>query len=132
MLVRLTGDPASVVLPPDVTEAAKQEFRRAYGLDRPIIEQYARFVFAAVQGDFGESLRFRQPALELFAERIGATLELSAAALVIALAIGVPIGVYSAASRNSFGDSLVRVGSLLGQARPTSARSRPPSTHSAS
>lgn len=118
MLVRLTGDPAAVLLPLDATEEAKQEFRREYGLDRPVAEQYVRFLFAAAQGDFGQSLRYRQPALELFSERIGATLELSAAALLISLSIGIPVGVYSAANRNSFGDSVVRVGSLLGQAIP--------------
>jgi peptide/nickel transport system permease protein len=80
--------------------------------------QYARFLARALRGDFGVSLRYRQSALSLFAERLPATLELTAAALLLALAIGLPVGVVAALRPNSGFDGLVRGAALVGQAIP--------------
>jgi peptide/nickel transport system permease protein len=117
-IVRLTGDPVAILLGEAATADAVAEVRRDLGLDRPLWDQYTRFVAKAVRGDFGDSLRYRQPALALFAERIPATLELAGAALAIALAIGLPIGIAAALRPRSAFDGIVRAGSLVGQAVP--------------
>jgi peptide/nickel transport system permease protein len=117
-LVRLTGDPVVILLGEAATAEAAAEMRAELGLDRPIHVQYARFLARALRGDFGVSLRYRQSALSLFAERLPATLELTAAALLLALAIGLPVGVVAALRPNSGFDGLVRGAALVGQAIP--------------
>ncbi len=117
-LVRLTGDPATVLLGETATREAIAQIRTELGLDKPLYVQYARFVASALRGDFGDSLRYRQPALSLFVERLPATLELTAAALFLALALGLPIGVAAALRPQSVFDGLVRGLALVGQAIP--------------
>lgn len=117
-LVRLTGDPATVLLGETATSEAVAQVRAELGLDKPLYVQYARFVASALRGDFGDSLRYRQPALSLFVERLPATLELTAAALFLALALGLPIGVAAALRPQSIFDGLVRGLALVGQAIP--------------
>ncbi|MDQ7858696.1 MAG: ABC transporter permease [Armatimonadota bacterium] len=117
-LVRLTGDPVVILLGEAATAEAVAEMRAELGLDRPIYVQYARFLGRALRGDFGLSLRYRQSALSLFVERLPATLELTAAALLLALAIGLPVGVVAALRPNSGFDGLVRGSALVGQAIP--------------
>jgi peptide/nickel transport system permease protein len=92
--------------------------RSELALDRPIHVQYARFIGNALRGDFGDSLRYRQPALTLFVERLPATLELAGAALLLALIIGLPIGITAALRPQSAFDGLVRGLALTGQAIP--------------
>lgn len=118
VLVRLTGDPVNILLPIDATDEARQELREDLGLDRPLPVQYLTFLGNAVRGDFGNSVRYKQPALELFIERLPATIELSAAALLIAVGLGIPMGFYAAAKRDSAVDNLLRFLSLVGQAIP--------------
>ncbi len=118
LALRLGGDPAFLMLPPDATEADRVRFRHELGLDRPLPVQYAVFLRRAVQGDFGMSLRFNQPALPLVVERLPATLELALAALGIALVIAVPAGVLCAVRRNSLYDTLSMLGVLFGQSMP--------------
>lgn len=118
LLVRLTGDPASVMLPPDVPKETAEQFRREFGLDQPVWVQYAQFVGNAARGDFGKSIRYKEPVSSLFLERLPATLELGAAAMLIALAIGMPAGIISAVKRNTWIDTLVRFLALVGQAIP--------------
>ena len=117
-LVRLTGDPAVLLLGEGATREAIAETRAELGLDRPLHVQYALFLANALRGDFGESLRYRQSAISLFTERLPATLELASAALLLALAIGLPIGVAAALRPQSFFDGLVRGLALVGQAVP--------------
>lgn len=117
-LVRLTGDPVVILLGEAATAEAVAEMRAELGLDRPIYVQYARFLARALRGDFGVSLRYRQSALSLFVERLPATLELTAAALLLALAVGLPVGVLAALRPNSGFDGLVRGSALVGQAIP--------------
>jgi peptide/nickel transport system permease protein len=117
-LVRLTGDPVVILLGEAATAEAVTELRAELGLDRPVYVQYARFLGRAVRGDFGVSLRYRQSALSLFVERLPATLELTAAALFLALAIGLPVGVVAALRPQSAFDGLVRGSALVGQAIP--------------
>jgi ABC-type dipeptide/oligopeptide/nickel transport system permease component len=115
-IVRLTGDPVVVLLGESATPDAVAALRAELGLDRPIYVQYVRFLGAVLRGDFGESLRYRQSALELFVERLPATLELAAAAFGLALAVGLPVGVAAALRPRSALDGLVRLLALIGQA----------------
>jgi len=117
-LVRLTGDPVTMLLGEGATRETIAEMRAELGLDRPIYIQYGRFLVNALRGDFGESLRYRQSALSLFVERLPATLELAGAALLLALAIGLPVGVMAALRPQSVFDTAVRAMALVGQAIP--------------
>jgi peptide/nickel transport system permease protein len=117
-MVRLTGDPVTVLLGETATDEAIAQIRSELALDRPVHVQYARFIRNALRGDFGESLRYRQPALTLFVERLPATLELAGAALLLALIIGLPIGITAALRPQSAFDGLVRGLALTGQAIP--------------
>ena len=119
LLVRLSGDPTDVMLPPDASEAARQAFRAAHRLDRPLWEQFAEFCTRVLQGDFGNSLRFNQPATELVMERLGATTELALAAMVLSLAVGIPAGVIAAQRHDRPIDHAIRALSLIGQAIPS-------------
>jgi len=119
MLTRLSGDPTDLILPPDAPDSAREAFRRSYGLDKPLLSQFSTFVFNVFRGDFGDSLRFHEPALSLVMERMGATLELAFAAMAIAILAGIPAGVVAAYRRNTPVDISVRGVSLLGQAMPS-------------
>jgi peptide/nickel transport system permease protein len=117
-VLHLTGDPAIAILGPDATDEALARLRSELGLDRPLATQYWDFLTSALRGDFGDSTRFRQPAIELFVERLPATLELAAAALLLSLTIGGTVGVLAAVYRNSLLDRAIRATTLLGQAIP--------------
>lgn len=117
-LVYLAGDPVSLMLPEDASEADRQALREALGLDDPFIYQYFRFVGDLVSGNFGTSFRYHQEALPLVLERIPATFELAAAAMVVAVMMAVPLGIYSATKRNRFIDLLISGGAVLGKAMP--------------
>jgi peptide/nickel transport system permease protein len=119
VLVRLTGDPTSIMLPPETPQETVEAFRREYGLDQPIYIQYFNFVWGALQLDFGKSLRYKEPVASLFLERLPATLELAAGAMAIAIFIGIPLGVLSAVKRNSPIDTVTRFLGLFGQAVPS-------------
>jgi peptide/nickel transport system permease protein len=117
-VIRLSGDPALLLLPPDATEADRARFVRQLGLDRPLFVQYAVFVRHAVAGDFGRSLRYGEAALPLVLERLPATLELSLAALVVSLAVSIPAGVVAAVRRDTPYDNFTMLGALFGQSMP--------------
>ncbi len=118
LMLHLTGDPAVAILGPDFTEEALQELRLELGLDRPLLVQYVDFLGNAVRGDFGVSTRYRQPAIDLFMERVPATVELTLAALLVSIVFGISIGVLAAVFRNTGLDTVVRAGALIGQAIP--------------
>jgi peptide/nickel transport system permease protein len=115
----LTGDPALVLLPPDATAEDVAKFRKENGFDQPFFVQYGRFLYGAVRGDFGQSVRHGEPAFALVMERMPATFELSGAALLIALCLAIPAGIVSAVRRNSVLDYISTVVALLGQSMPT-------------
>ena len=117
--LRAAGDPASLLLPPDATPAQREELRRAFGLDQPLALQYARFVARAAQGDFGESLRYRTPAMPLVLERLPATLELTLAGLGLTLVVSIGLGILAALREGRPVDLVIVSGSLLGQSIPT-------------
>jgi peptide/nickel transport system permease protein len=116
--LRLSGDPAATMLPGDASVDELVALRRVLGLDRPLHEQYVRFLAGAVQGDFGESFRHQQPALPLVLERLPATLELAFAALLLAVLIAVPLGVLAAIYRGRAIDVLAMAFAVVGQATP--------------
>ena len=118
-ILHLTGDPTLLLLPPDATAEEIARFRQVMGFNDPVAVQYLRFLKGAVQGNFGESLRHGQPALGLVLERMPATLQLTAAALLIALCLAIPAGILSAARRNTLLDYVSTVVALLGQSMPT-------------
>ena len=117
-LVRLSGDPIQIMMPAEASKADIELMRAHLGLDRPWAVQYWRFATQALQGDFGRSVRFRRPALDLVTERYGATLELGGLAVLIVITVALPVGVYSAVRRGSALDYAARVFAALGQAMP--------------
>ena len=118
-LFNFTGDPVVFMVGQDATLAEKAQLRHDLGLDRPFVVQFARFVERALHGDFGRSLRQGEPVATLLRERLPATLELSVAAALLALVVGVPLGVYTALHRDSMLAHVVLAASLIGVSLPT-------------
>lgn len=118
LLLRLTGDPAGLMLPLDATDEEVAQLRRALGFDRPLPVQYVDFVGRAVQGDFGISTRHRQSAMEMVMGRMPATFQLMGLSLLFALLIAIPMGVFSALLPDSFVDRVGVFLALVGQAIP--------------
>jgi peptide/nickel transport system permease protein len=119
MLFQYVGDPVSLMLGQDATQEDRTRLREQLGLDQPFVVQYAKFIANAVQGEFGISLRQGRKVSDLIRERLPATLELSIAAAVLAIVIGVPMGVYTALRRNSWLSQVFLAVSLLGVSLPT-------------
>ncbi|WP_119289780.1 ABC transporter permease [Azohydromonas sediminis] len=119
MLFQYVGDPVTNLLGQDATPEQRERLRADLGLDQPFVVQFARFVGNAVQGEFGLSLRQGRKVSALIVERFPATIELAFAAAVLALAVGVPLGVYAALRRGSFGAQVAMAASLLGVSLPT-------------
>ena len=118
-LIRLSGDPTALFLPPDAPRDQIEEYRELLGFNRPLSTQYIDFMTSAVQGDFGESLRSKDDALGLVLARMPATFQLAVTALLISLAIAIPLGVLSAYKRNSFLDRFAVGFTVVGQAVPS-------------
>src|SRR6187431_3106568 len=104
--------------PAEATEKDIAALRAHLGLDRPWASQYWWFLTRALHGDFGQSIRFRRPAIDLVLERYGATLELGGIAVLLVIAIALPVGVYAAVRRGSRLDYAARTFAALGQAVP--------------
>jgi len=118
LLIRLGGDPTALFLPPEANAEEIARMREALGFDRPYLVQYVDFLLRALRGDFGFSLRQQQPAMDLVLDRLPATLELGAVALVLSLVIGIPLGLVSAIHRGSSIDRVAMLISLFGQSFP--------------
>ncbi len=112
------GDPISLLLGENVTDAEIQRTRHEWGLDQPILVQYWEFLSHAVRGDFGKSLKFGEPVTKLVFERLPATCELALSSLLIAILISIPIGVYSAIKRDSLLDHTGMALALVGVSLP--------------
>ena len=117
LLMHLSGDPVAMILP-EATEADRAVLREAMGFNRPLLVQYGSFMVRAVQGDFGQSLYHRSPALPLVLERMPTTLLLTLFALLLAVVIAIPAGIFTAVKRYSVYDHLATVAVLLGQSMP--------------
>ncbi|MGC4076773.1 MAG: ABC transporter permease [Rubrivivax sp.] len=119
MLFQYVGDPVLNLVGQDATQEQRDQLRRDLGLDRSFVVQFGHFVANAAQGEFGLSLRQGRQVSALIAERFPATLELSLVAALLALVVGIPLGVYAALRRGSAGAQLVMTLSLLGVSLPT-------------
>lgn len=113
------GDPTLMLLGEDTTAADIAEAKERWGLDQPIHVQYLKFFLSAVQGDFGRSFKYDEPVLDVIVARVPATLELATAAVLIALVIAIPLGVWAAAKPNSWVDNTGTTFGLFGISMPS-------------
>ena len=118
--VHLTGDPARFLLPisAEHDESVYEAQKAAYGLDKPFIVQYWNFLIKAVRLDFGDSFTARRPVQEILLERIPATVHLAIAGTILAIGIGVPLGIISAVKRDTFLDRVCKAFAIFGMAAP--------------
>lgn len=120
LTMRLSGDPVQLLLRDgNPTQEDIERLRKALKLDRPLTEQYLAFVGSALQGDFGESLRYRTPALDEVLSRMPATIQLSVAAYLFALLLAIPTGIISALRRGGGADFFSRLIALIGVSFPS-------------
>src|SRR6185369_13637077 len=117
--VRVTGDPAVLLVEPGASKADLDQIRQQFGLDRPLFIQYGHFVSALVRGDFGQSFYYRTPVLELYLSRLPNSLMLAAAAMALSLLIGIPSGILAAVNVNGWWDRVGKIFSLLGLSLPS-------------
>ncbi len=118
-LFQFVGDPVASMLGQDATPEDAKRVRTLLGLDSPWYVQFWHFVERAVHGDFGQSFKYRRTVSELIADRLPATLELSMAAALLALVVGIPMGVYTALKRNTIVSHVLMAVSLIGVSLPT-------------
>ncbi len=119
LLVRVTGDPVSMMLPETATDEERESLKEALGFNDPLSVQYFNYMGDLVKGDFGKSFRYDTDALDLVLERLPATLQLAIASMIVAIFISVPLGILSAIKRNSFMDLFITGGAVLGKAMPS-------------
>lgn len=117
--VRVTGDPAVLLVEPGASKADLEQIRQQFGLDRPLFVQYGHFVSALVRGDFGQSFYYRTPVLELYLSRLPNSLMLAAAAMTLSLLIGIPSGILAAVRVNGWWDRVGKIFALLGLSLPS-------------
>lgn len=119
LMLHLSGDPIALLAPPGASQELYDLLRAKYGLDQPLVTQYLIFARNAITaGDFGESYYYNRPAMPLVLSRFTATLELTAAAMLISILISFPAGILAAVKWNSWVDNITRFFILLGQAAP--------------
>lgn len=120
MLIHLIpGDPALVLLGEEATPETVAALQKELGLDKPVIVQFALWLWQAVHGNLGESIQLHQPVTQALMQRLPVTVELGVASLLFSLVLAIPLGVYSATHRNSWIEWLVNLSSLLGTAIPS-------------
>jgi len=117
--VHLVGDPVHILISDDMTQAEIDRFIEKLGLDRPVHEQYLHFLANAARGDLGNSFVHGEPALKLILERMPATLELALAAFLLAIVVGIPLGMYAGLRPESPASRAIMAGSILGFSLPT-------------
>lgn len=118
MMVRITGDPISLMAPRDATPEQRDQLRSAMGLDRPLPLQFTDYFTGILRGDLGRSLRLRQPNSRLIGQRLQPTVELALTAIVMAIVIAVPLGILGGVRPGSFIDGVARAVGLAGQTIP--------------
>jgi peptide/nickel transport system permease protein len=114
----IPGDPCRAMLGEKATDVVCNEFNSRHGLDKPILVQFGYYVNEVAHGDFGRSFRFSKPVTELLIERLPITVELSVAALIISVLIGIPLGIISAVKHNSWIDVLTMLWANTGVSMP--------------
>jgi peptide/nickel transport system permease protein len=115
----LVGDPVEILVNPAADQEEKARAAAALGLDRPVLEQYWVFLKGAFTGDLGRSFVFCRPALEVILERMPATLELAALAMLISVGLGIPLGLYAGLRPDSRAAKAIMAASILGFSLPT-------------
>ena len=119
--LRLAGDPAQIMLPSDTPPDVVAHYRDAWGLDRPLAEQYLLYIGSAVRGDFGLSFADDRPAFAAVVEALPKTFLLGSSALMLALLIGLPLGILAALRHNRAADRLAMTVAVFGYAIGTYA-----------
>jgi ABC-type dipeptide/oligopeptide/nickel transport system permease component len=118
LFVRVTGDPAVLLVEPGASKADLDAVRQQFGLDRPLAIQYVSFMSSLLRGDFGQSFYYRTPVFELYLSRLPNSLMLAVAAMAFSLLIGIPSGILAAVRVNTWWDSVGKVFALLGLSLP--------------
>ena len=118
LTLHAAGDPAVVMLSPDTPPEVLDAFRREWGLDQPLWQQYLTYWGNILHGNFGESMRSDRPALELIMDRLPATLTLMLPALVFKIGLGIPLGILAALNRNTWIDRVTIAGAVFSHAVP--------------
>jgi len=117
--VRVTGDPAVLLVEPGASKADLEAIRQQFGLDRPLPIQYVSFVTSLVRGDLGNSFYYRTPVMELYLSRLPNSLLLAVAAMAFSLVIGIPTGIIAAVRVNQWWDKAGKIFALLGLSLPS-------------
>jgi peptide/nickel transport system permease protein len=113
------GNPIELLVNPQADEIERARATAALGLDKPILQQYGTFLMRGLQGDLGRSFVFNVPAIQLILDRLPATLELALGAMVIAIAVGIPLGLVAGLRPHSIAGRAIMAGSILGFSLPT-------------
>jgi peptide/nickel transport system permease protein len=119
VVMRLSGDPVPLLLPPDAPRSEYERVAKELGTDRPLPVQYAVFLRHVTEGDFGRSIHFRVPAMRVALDYLPATIQLGLTAFALAVIVAVPVGVISAVRRNTAVDHVAMAVALIGQSAPT-------------
>ena len=119
LFVRVTGDPAVLLVEPGASQADLDAIREQFGLDQPIWVQYVNFIASLAQGDFGQSFYYRTPVFELYLTRLPNSLMLALAAMAFSLLIGIPSGILAAVRVGGFWDKAGKIFALLGLSVPS-------------
>jgi peptide/nickel transport system permease protein len=117
--VNVIGNPVDILVPPDADQIERQRIIAALGLDQPLWVQYAQFLNGALHGNLGVSYVYNEPALRLILQRLPATLELAVCAVVMAVMLGIPLGLYAGLKPDGLLSRLIMTGSILGFSLPT-------------
>ena len=117
-VLRITGDPAQAMLPDDATEEDYIEFRQMWGLDKPLMEQFWIYCKNFVRGDFGQSYKDGRDVFEVISQRLPKSIWLMGMSIIFSIVVGLPLGIYAALHRNSFGDRFVMGAAVFGFSMP--------------
>ena len=117
--VNVVGDPVDMLISPDATQEEIEAVIRSFGLDRPVWEQYLRFLGGALTGDLGRSYIFGTSAMPLILERMPATLELAFGAMLLSIVFGIPLGLWAGLRPDALSSRMIMSGSILGFSLPT-------------
>ncbi len=117
--VNVIGNPVEILVPPDADQAERARVIAQLGLDKPLWQQYLSFLSGALHADFGKSFVFSEPALQVILQRMPATLELAICAVLLAIVIGIPLGLYAGLKPDSILSKAIMAGSILGFSLPT-------------
>jgi len=117
--VHVIGDPIEMLISPEADQAERARAVASLGLDKPLWQQYVTFLWGALHFDLGRSFVFNEPALQLIAQRMPATMELAVTAVLMSVLIGLPLGLYAGLRPDSFSGRSIMAGSILGFSLPT-------------